>query len=129
MAGEVKERRKVLELARLVPRIGKAGVGIPEVIKEGLHHRVDGRQTLGGCVLQQLANQVDGGLVGLAEHLVERMGLDLRKLVLHVVRVHSSNLLAGGCPQHLDNFDELIDTRFTGEERLTKHQFCHDAAC
>lgn len=60
--------------------------------------------------------------------LVKWMGLDLREFVLHIVGVHSPDLLAGWCAKNLDDFDELVDTRFTGEERLTQHQLCHDTA-
>lgn len=54
-------------------------------------------------------------------YLRERMGLDLGELVLHVIRVHSADLLAGWGSQNLDNLHKLVDTRFTGEKRLTKH--------
>jgi len=61
-------------------------------------------------------------------HLTERMRLDLRKLVLHVVGVHGANLIPGGCAQHLDDFYELINARLAREQGLPKHEFCHDAA-
>ena len=48
--------------------------------------------------------------------------------MLHVIRIHGANLLAGRGPQHLDDFNELINARFSREQWLTKHQFGHDAA-
>lgn len=55
------------------------------------------------------------------------MGFDLRELVLHVVRVHRLDLLAGGCAQDLDDLDELIDAALSGEEGLAQHKLSHDA--
>ena len=55
------------------------------------------------------------------------MGFDLRELVLHVVGVHGSNLLASRGTKNLDNLDELVNARFTREERLSEHQFRHHA--
>lgn len=45
------------------------------------------------------------------------------------VRVHSLDLLPGGCSKDLDNLDQLIDTRFTREEGLSQHQFSHHTSC
>ena len=55
------------------------------------------------------------------------MGLDLRKLVLHVIRVHRLDLFSGGCAKDLDDLHQLIDTALTGEEWLAQHQLRHDA--
>lgn len=58
--------------------------------------------------------------------LVEWMGFDLRKLVLHIVGVHRLDLFSGRCAKNLDNFDQLIDTALTREEWLAQHQLRHD---
>lgn len=55
------------------------------------------------------------------------MGLNLRKFVLHIIGVHRANLLASGSAQHLDDFHQLVNSRFTGEEGLAQHQFRHHA--
>jgi hypothetical protein len=60
-------------------------------------------------------------------HLVERVRLDLRELVFHVVRVHGTDLIACGCAEHFDDFHELVDTGLAREKWLTEHQLSHDA--
>ncbi len=106
--GKVKQGRKVLDLSRLVPGIREPGVWIAELVKERVHHRIDSPEALGGSVLEESCDEINGVCVRLPKHLVEGVRLDLGELVLHVVRVHSSNLLAGGCAQHLDNLNQLI---------------------
>jgi hypothetical protein len=54
------------------------------------------------------------------------MGLDLREFVLHVIGVHRTNLLTSRCTENLDDFHQLVNTRLTGEEGLTKHQLRHN---
>ena len=61
-------------------------------------------------------------------HLTERMRLDLRKLVLHVVGVHGADLVARGRAEDLYDFDKLVDARLAGEQRLAQHELGHDAA-
>jgi hypothetical protein len=43
------------------------------------------------------------------------MGLDLRELVLHVVRIHRLDLFPGRRAKDLDNLYKLIDTTLSGE--------------
>ena len=70
-----------------------------------------------------------GALVKIAKpYLVEGVGLDLGELVFHVVGVHGANLIASGSSQDLDDLNQLVDTRLTGEQRLAKHELSHDAA-
>lgn len=128
MLGEIKQVGQILENTRGVTRVGQLRAGIPQLIEEGVDHGVDRTQTLCRGVLEQLGNEVKRVLVSLAEDLAERVRLDLRELVLHVVRVHSSNLLARRCSQDLDDFHELVDTRLSREQWLTKHELCHDTA-
>ncbi len=56
------------------------------------------------------------------------MRLDLGKFVLHVVGVHSTDLLASWGPKYFDDLYKLIDARFSWEQRLTKHELCHNTA-
>ena len=48
--------------------------------------------------------------------------------MLHVIRVHGTNLLPSGRSQDLDDLDKLVDTRLSRKQRLTEHELCHDAA-
>lgn len=54
------------------------------------------------------------------------MGLNLRKLVLHIVGVHRLDLLPRRCAQNLDDLHQLVDPTLSREQRLTEHQFRHD---
>ncbi len=56
------------------------------------------------------------------------MRLDLRELVLHVVRVHRLDLLARGRSEHLDDLYELVDPALSWEERLPEHELRHHAS-
>lgn len=145
MVVEVVEGRQIPHSAIGVTGVRQTCAGIPQLIKEGVHHGVNGRKSLRRCVLEQLGDQVNGVGVGFAEdlqdcksggrvsniiltNLVERMRLDLRKLVLHVVRVHGTDLVSCGCTENLDDFDKLVDTRLTREQRLSEHELSHDTA-
>jgi hypothetical protein len=48
-------------------------------------------------------------------YLTERMRLDLRELVLHVVGIHCADLVSSRCTEYFDNLHELVDARFTRE--------------
>lgn len=109
MTSKVKQRREILELSGLVPRIGELGAGVPELVEERVHHGIDCPEALRRCVLEQLGNKVNSVAVSLAEHLVKRMRLDLGELVFHVVRVHGPNLFPCWCAQHLDDLHQLVD--------------------
>jgi len=109
--------------------------------------RLDRRKTVGGRVFKQPRNQVDSIRGRLAENLDyslvntkspqrehswgtdlgEGVRLDLRELVLHVVRVHGADLFPCRRSQNLDDLNELIDSGFSGKERLAQHQFGHHA--
>jgi hypothetical protein len=60
--------------------------------------------------------------------LVEWVGFNLRKLVFHVVGIHGSDLVSGRRAEDLDDLDELVDARLSGEQRLAQHELGHDAA-
>ena len=128
MAREIKEGRQILDRAIWMTRIRESGRGLSQLIKEWVNHSVDGRQSLGGGILEEARNQLNGVRVSLAEDLVERMRLNLREFVLHVVRVHGTDLVSRRGTQNLNNLYQLIDTRLSREQRLAKHQFSHDAA-
>ena len=127
MASEVEQCWEILQLTSLVPRVRQLRAWVPQLVEERMDHGVDSAESLGRGVLEELGNEIDCVRIGLAENLIERVRLDLRELVLHVVGVHSPNLLPSGRTQDLDDLDQLVDTRFTGEERLSQHQLCHDA--
>ena len=63
-----------------------------------------------------------------AIYLIERMWLDLWKLMLHVIWIHCSDLLSSRCAEHFDDFNQLIDARLAREKWLSKHKLCHDAS-
>lgn len=128
MSGEVEEGRQIAELARTVPRVGQLGAGIAQFVKEWVNHGIDGRLSLCRRVLEEPGDKIDGVGVGLAEHLVERVRLDLGELVLHVVRIHSADLLTRRCTEHLDDLNQLVNARFAGEQGLSEHELGHDAA-
>jgi len=109
MTGEVKQRREILELSSLVPRIRKLGAGFPKLVEERVHHGLDRPEALRRCIFEELGNKVNSVAVSLPEHLVERMRLDLGELVFHVVRVHGSNLFPSRRAQNLDDLHQLID--------------------
>jgi len=61
-------------------------------------------------------------------YLAKWVRLDLWELVLHVVGVHSSNLVPRWSSQDFDDLDQLVNARLAREQRLTKHKLGHDAA-
>lgn len=128
VVSEVKEVGQVSQLTSSMAGIGQLSVGIPEFVEEGVYHGVDGSLTLGWCVLQQSGDEVNGVSISLSEDLVEGVRLDLRELVLHVVGVHGANLLSSRRAEDFDDLNQLVNTRFTREQRLTKHQLSHDTS-
>lgn len=58
---------------------------------------------------------------------VKWVRLDLRKFVLHIIWIHSPNLLSGWSSKHFNDFHKLIDARLPGEQWLSKHELCHHA--
>ena len=60
-------------------------------------------------------------------NLDEWVGLNLRKLVFHVVGIHRLDLLPRGRPQDFDDFYQLVDATLTREQGLAEHQLGHDA--
>lgn len=109
-------------------RVGQSCVGIPELVKEGVYHGINGRQSLRRSVLQKLGDQIDRSGVSLPKDLVEWMRLDLGEFVLHVVGIHGSDLITSGSTQDLDDLYKLINARFSWKQWLSKHQFRHDTA-
>jgi hypothetical protein len=72
-------------------------------------------------VLEYRGNEVDGiGGRAAPKNFVPRMRADLGKLELGVVRIHSSNLLAGWCSQHLDDLNQLVNSTLPWEEWLAE---------
>ena len=64
----------------------------------------------------------------MAEDLLPGQRLDLGEAVLRVFWVHRQDLLARRRPQNFDDFDELVDTAFSREDRLPQHKLCDHAA-
>lgn len=107
-------------------RVWQLRVRVAKLIEKWVHHGIDGGQALGRRVLKQSRDKVDRVGIRLTEYLAERMRLDLRELVLHVVRVHCPDLVARWRSKDLDDFNKLVNTRFSGEQWLAKHQLCHN---
>ena len=109
MSIEIEERGEILQLVCLMPRVGQPRLRVAQIVEERMNHGVDGAESLRGGVLEKTSDQIDRIGVRLAEHLIEGMRLDLGELVLHVVRIHGSDLLTRRGSQHLDDFHELVD--------------------
>lgn len=128
MASKVEEFRKITKLTRSMSGIGQLGLGITQLVEEGVDHGVDGRLSLCRGIFEQLGDEIDGVGISLAEDLAEGVRLDLGELVLHVVGVHGANLFPGGGAENFDNFDQLVNARLAGEEGLAEHELSHDTA-
>lgn len=117
--GEIEEGRHLLPTRHL-------GVRRFEIIEEGVRHRFDRSETGGGSVFEQFCDEIDSIRRSTrSEYLREGVRFDLRELVLHIIRIHSFNLLSRRRAEYLDNLHELIDTRLSWEQRLSQHQFRH----
>ena len=91
--------------------------------------RLQGRPPLGGRVLQDLREQVDGLGRGLgAKDLGPRVWTDLREAELNVVAVHCLDLRTARSAEHLDDLDKLVDAAVSGEERLAQEELSENAA-
>lgn len=66
---EVEEFRHVLGGTSRVAGVRESGVGISQLVEEGMDHGFNGGQTLCRRVLKELGNKIDGTGVGLAEDL------------------------------------------------------------
>lgn len=69
MVGECEQLGKVLAGSSRVTRVGESRVWVPQLIEEGVHHGVNGGQSLSGSVLEQLGDQVDRIRICLTENL------------------------------------------------------------
>ena len=69
MVVEVEELRHVLGGTSRVARVGESGVGVSQLVEEGVNHGFNGGQTLCRRVLKELGNEIDGTRVSLAEDL------------------------------------------------------------
>lgn len=109
MTSKVEQGGEFAELAAAVSRVRKLGVGVAKLIEEGVNHGINCRLSLGWGVLKQSSDKVDSVGVGLSEDFIERVGFDLRELVLHIVGVHGSDLFPSGSTQNFDDLDELVN--------------------
>jgi hypothetical protein len=66
---EVEQLRHVLGGTSRVARIRESGVGVSQLVEEGVDHGFNGGQTLCRRVFEELGDKIDGTWVGLAEDL------------------------------------------------------------
>lgn len=64
----------------------------------------------------------------MSKHFLPRKRSDLREAVFGVVRVHCEDFFALGRAKNFDNFDELVDARFSREDWLAEHKLSNNAA-
>ena len=145
VVGEVKQFWKLTSCAVGVARVLEPCIGVSELVEEWVSHCLHCRKSLSRRILQQLGDEINDVIVGFPENLedispgwpvdaifvtnfIEWMGLDLRELVVHVVRVHRPDLISCRSPQHFDDFHKLINPRLPRKQRLAKHQLGHDTA-
>lgn len=128
MTGEVEEDWEILESTAWVTRIWELGGWVAKLVEEWMNHGVGSGQALSWCVLEEAGDEVNGVRVCLSEDFIEWVWLDLWELVLHVVWVHGADLIPGWSSQHLNDLNELVNSRLSREEWLSEHQLCHDAA-
>lgn len=122
LSGEVKEFRKRVT-------IGQSRLLASKLVEERVQNRLSGSQTQFRLILQQLLNQFDGlGGRARTENLSPGLLTDGREFEFRVAWVHAMDLILGGCSKNFDNLNELIDTRFAGEERLTDKELGYNAA-
>lgn len=114
-------RRRVLEQPG--DQIYRVGIRLTENLRE----KWDQSHALMGMEMERVLSVTVPIRLGTA-YLAERVRLDLRELVLHVVGIHGPDLIPGRCSQNLDDLDKLVDARLAGEERLAQHELGHDAA-
>jgi len=90
--------------------------------------RLQGRPSLGGRVLKELREQVDGlGRRFGAKDLRPRAWTNLREAELNVVAVHCLDLRTIRSAQHFDDLNQLIDAAISKEQRLTKEELSKNA--
>ncbi len=67
--GEIKERGEVFGGAVAVTRVRQPRGRIPQLVEEGVHHRIDGGESLCGRVLEEPRDEVYGIGFCFPEHL------------------------------------------------------------
>ena len=111
-------RRQLIQLFRQRTAVWHASCGFAKVIKERMSACLDSFAAEVRDVREQVPYKVhsfwgDGGL----EDAAPGVGSNLRKLELLVVRIHALKLFLSGCAEYLDDLDQLVHTRATGEYR------------
>lgn len=98
--------RRQIEEGRQFASVGQLVVRLSQLVEERVSARLERRDASRRCVLEQLANQLDGFL-GRArpEHFVPRVGAYLRELELLIVGIHLSDLVAGRRAEHFYDLD------------------------
>ena len=109
--------------------IGQHSIFVSQLVEVGVEQ---GSQRLGSSVrvvVQKTGHEINRfSWCPVAEHLIPRQWLNLGEAILGVVRVHGQDLFAGRCTQNFDNFNELVNSAFSGEDWLSEHKFGDDAA-
>ena len=142
LSSKVKQGREIFAIRHL-------GSFRPQFVKEWVRHRLHCTQPSRRRILEQLLNHVYRlWCSAWSEHLhrrivshcptiaqphviylVERMGLDLGELVLHIIGIHRLDLFSGRRTENLDNLDQLIDAAFARKQWLAQHQLGHYTSC
>ena len=101
---------------------------LPEFIEKGVLASLVRRESFGGLINEELGDEIDGfRRGGETENLRPEVGLDLGEIKVREGAVHGLDLLAGGSAEDLDDFDQLIDARFAGEQRLSQQELSQNA--
>lgn len=96
--------RAEVEEERQFSSTGQAGVGLAQLVEEGMRTCLQRRQSGHGCVFQQSRAEGNGLWWGTRlKDLCPRVCFDLWEFKLCVVRVHLTDLLPRWCPQNLDD--------------------------
>lgn len=71
MVSEVVQLRHITSGSVGVTRVWETRVRVPQLVKEGVYHRIDSRKTLSWRVLEEFGDQIDRVGISLSEHLVD----------------------------------------------------------
>ena len=109
--------------------VWKAGVGVAKLVEVRVEKASKGSRSSLWIVLEEVGYEVNGlTRSAVTEHLLPGQRSNLRESVFFVVRVHGLDLLLGGSSKDLNDFNQLVDTTFTRENRLSKHKLSDDTA-
>lgn len=85
--------------------------------------------TFGRIVHKQSADESDCLRVSIRlENFVPRNRIDMWKPVFLIIWVHLQDLFFGRRSKYFDDFDDLVDSTVSWEDRHCKHQLCDDTS-